>query len=230
VSSTTIGIVLGLLVGLRHSFEPDHLTAVSTLVGETRDLRGGALLGALWGIGHTLSLVGVGVILMLVGASLPERAAVVFELGVAAMLLVLGVRSIAVAIRAAAVHHRLHTADRAHVHPGAHAHAHAHAPPELRRLAWRPLAVGLVHGLAGSGALTAIVFADLPGVGARLVYMTLFGLGSIAGMALASGAAGATLRVVARSGGTRRGLSIATGAVSIAVGVMWAIPLWSRLG
>lgn len=217
MSSTAIGIVLGLLVGLRHSFEPDHLTAVSTLVGETADLRGGALLGALWGVGHTLSLVGVGAILMAVGASLPERAAAVFELGVAAMLLVLGVRSIVVALRTAA-HHRLHAAGHVHVHR------------ELRMRAWRPLAVGLVHGLAGSGALTAIAFAELPGAGARLVYMALFGLGSIAGMALASGAAGATLRVVARSGGARRGLCVATGVLSIAVGVMWAIPLWSRLG
>jgi high-affinity nickel-transport protein len=223
VSSTAIGIVLGLLVGLRHSFEPDHLTAVSTLVGETRDLRGGALLGALWGVGHTLSLVGVGAILMLVGASLPERAGVVFELGVAAMLLVLGVRSILVAVRTA-THHRLHV----HVHEGGR--AHDRVAPEIRTLAWRPLAVGLVHGLAGSGALTAIAFAELPGAGARLVYMTLFGLGSIAGMALASGAAGATLRVVARSGAARRGLSAATGVLSVAVGVMWAIPLWSRLG
>lgn len=221
MSSTAIGIVLGLLVGLRHSFEPDHLTAVSTLVGETRDLRGGALLGALWGVGHTLSLVAVGAILMLVGASLPERAGAAFELGVAAMLLVLGVRSIIVAVRTAA-HHRQHAAG--HVHPYDHVH------PALRRLAWRPLAVGLVHGLAGSGALTAIAFAELPGAGARLVYMTLFGLGSIAGMALASGAAGAALRVVACSGGTRRGLSAATGVLSITVGVMWAIPLWSRLG
>jgi high-affinity nickel-transport protein len=216
VSSTAIGIVLGLIVGLRHSFEPDHLTAVSTLVGETADLRGSALLGALWGIGHTLSLVAVGAILMLVGASLPERAAVVFELGVAAMLLVLGVRSIVVAVTTAA-HHRLHAG---------HGHGHRASPTR----AWRPLAVGLVHGLAGSGALTAIAFAELPGAGARLVYMALFGLGSIAGMALASGAAGATLRVVARSGGARRGLGVATGVLSIAVGVMWAIPLWSRLG
>jgi high-affinity nickel-transport protein len=215
VSSTAIGIVLGLLVGLRHSFEPDHLTAVSTLVGETADLRGSALLGALWGVGHTLSLVAVGAILMLVGASLPERAAVVFELGVAAMLLVLGVRSIVVAMSTTA-HHR--------------GRAHNHVHPELRTRAWRPLAVGLVHGLAGSGALTAIAFAELPGAGARLVYMALFGLGSIAGMALASGAAGATLRVVARSDGARRGLCVATGILSIAVGVMWAIPLWSRLG
>lgn len=215
MASTAIAILLGLLVGLRHSFEPDHLTAVSTLVGETRDLRGGAMLGALWGIGHTLALVMVGAILMVVGASLPERAAVLFELCVAGMLLVLGARAIVVALAATG-----------------HTHRHrAHAPthPDLRALAWRPLAVGGVHGLAGSGALTAIAFAELPGAGARLTYMALFGVGSIAGMALASGAAGVTLRVIARSGGARRGLGLVTGALSIAVGVLWAIPLWSRL-
>jgi hypothetical protein len=217
VTSTAIGILLGLLVGLRHSFEPDHLTAVSTLVGETHNLRGGAMLGALWGVGHTLALVAVGSILLLVGASLPERAAVIFELCVAGMLLVLGARAIVVALRAAAAH-------RAHGHV-----AHDHGHSGVRALSWRPLAVGLVHGLAGSGALTAIAFAELPGAGARLLYMTFFGLGSIAGMALASGAAGVTLRVIARSGGARRGLGLATGALSIIVGVLWAIPLWSRL-
>src|SRR5439155_19094095 len=72
VHTTGLGIVLGILLGLRHAFEPDHLTAISTLVGETRGLRGGALLGALWGIGHTISLVLVAVVLMLIGASLPE--------------------------------------------------------------------------------------------------------------------------------------------------------------
>lgn len=216
MASTAIGILLGLLVGLRHSFEPDHLTAVSTLVGETRDLRGGAMLGALWGIGHTLALVAVGAILLGVGASLPQRAAVIFELCVAGMLLVLGARAIVVALRAAANHRT---------------HWHAAQDPRhpVRTLSWRPLVVGLVHGLAGSGALTAIAFAELPGTGARLIYIMLFGLGSIAGMALASGAAGVTLRVLARSGGARRGLGLATGALSITVGVMWAIPLWSRL-
>jgi high-affinity nickel-transport protein len=213
VASTAIGILLGLLVGLRHSFEPDHLTAVSTLIGETRDLRGGAMLGALWGVGHTLALVAVGVILMAVGASLPERAAVIFELCVAGMLLVLGARAIVVALATGPVPRG----------------ARGPTPPAARALAWRPLAVGGVHGLAGSGALTAIAFAELPGVGARLIYMSLFGVGSIAGMALASGAAGATLRIIARSGGARRGLGLVTGALSIAVGVLWAIPLWSRL-
>jgi hypothetical protein len=215
VASTAFGLLLGLLVGLRHSFEPDHLTAVSTLVGETRGLRGGAMLGALWGVGHTLSLVIVGAILMIVGASLPERAAVIFELCVAGMLLILGARAIVVALAAAG-------------HPHPHAHGHLH-PVELRTLAWRPLAIGGVHGLAGSGALTAITFAELPGASARLIYMMLFGVGSIAGMALASGAAGVTLRVIARSGAARRSLGLATGALSITVGVLWAIPLWPRL-
>jgi high-affinity nickel-transport protein len=226
VTSTAIGVVLGLLVGLRHSFEPDHLTAVSTLVGEARGARSGALLGAVWGIGHTIALVAVGTVLMVIGATLPARAAAVFELGVAAMLLVLGARAIVAAVRTGAEHHHVHTEDSAQ--PAPHA-----GPPHIhvgvRTLAWRPLVVGLVHGLAGSGALTAIVFADLPGAGARLLYMTLFGLGSIAGMALASGAAGATLGVVARSGAARRGLGVVTGLLSIAVGVLWAIPMWSQL-
>jgi hypothetical protein len=213
VTSAAIGILLGLLVGLRHSFEPDHLTAVSTLVGETHGLRGGALLGAVWGIGHTLALVAVGCILMLVGATLPDRAGAVFELCVAAMLVALGARAIVVAIRAAG--------------PASESRRAAIGAGRVR--AWRPLGVGLVHGLAGSGALTAIVFADLPGTGARLLYITLFGLGSIAGMAFASGAAGATLRVVARSAGARRGLGIATGVLSITVGALWAIPMWLRL-
>jgi high-affinity nickel-transport protein len=208
VTSTVFGIALGLLVGLRHSFEPDHLTAVSTLIGETHGLRGGALLGAVWGVGHTIALVVVGGILVAVGASLPDRAGAAFELCVAVMLVALGVRAIVGALRETTAPQA--TAGRA------------------RARAWRPLAVGIVHGLAGSGAVTAIVFADLPSTGARLLYMTVFGLGSIAGMALASGAAGATLRIVARSGGARRSLGVATGALSIAIGALWAIPVWSR--
>jgi len=206
MSSTALGVVLGLLVGLRHAFEPDHLTAVSTLVSETRGPGHGALLGVLWGLGHTISLVVVGGVLMLVGASLPPRAAVAFELGVAAMLLVLGASAIAGALRRA--------------HPVAAPEHHHHRP---RR--WRPLVVGLVHGLAGSGALTAFVFAQLPDTGARLLYIAVFGAGSIAGMAVASGVAGATLQVVARSSAVRRKISIATGMISIAIGLWWGIPL-----
>ena len=85
--------------------------------------------------------------------------------------------------------------------------------------------VGLVHGLAGSGALTAFVFAELPSAALRLVYITLFGLGSVAGMAAASGLAGRALHAMAGRPTARRALSMVAGVVSIVVGLVWAIPV-----
>ncbi len=208
VGSTALGIVLGILVGLRHAFEPDHLTAVSTLVAETHGPRHGAFLGVLWGIGHTISLVVVGTILALVGAVLPARVGVAFELGVAAMLLVLGARAIHIALHPRASH--------AH---GRDTHTHAGAAR------WRPLFVGLVHGLAGSGALTALVFAQIPSTAARILYMVLFGLGSIVGMAIASGVAGVVLQHAVGSLKMKRRIGIVVGALSIVVGLVWGIPL-----
>jgi sulfite exporter TauE/SafE len=215
-------MLLGLLVGLRHAFEPDHLSAVSTMVSDARDGRRGALLGAIWGVGHTVSLVIVGVVLLAVGASLPESVAASFECGVSVMLILLGVRAIHRALRdgkAGPVTSHRH---------GALAHAHAQGAPHIhlagRVIAWRPLIVGLIHGLAGSGALTARVFAELPTTALRIAYITLFGLGSVAGMAIASGIAGASLHAVAHRDSTRRTLAMVTGAVSIIVGLLWSIP------
>jgi hypothetical protein len=221
--SASLGVVLGLLVGLRHAFEPDHLAAVSTLVSETRDPRRGALLGAVWGIGHTLALVAVGIALIALGAVLPDRLAAAFELAVAVMLLVLGARVLVQAARTGAIgpQHAHRHGGREHEHPGAARHVHV----GRWTLAWRPLLVGMIHGLAGSGALTALVFAELPGTAARVVYIALFGAGSVAGMALASGVAGATLRTVARSHRVHRGVLIAVGVTSIVVGVAWGLPL-----
>jgi hypothetical protein len=227
VSASFAGIVLGVLVGLRHAFEPDHLTAVSTLVTDATSARRGAALGALWGLGHTVSLVVVGLILLVAGASLPARVAAGFELAVSAMLIGLGARSIVRAIR------RPGDGPATPHHHGGLAHAHDQAVPHIhvagRIVAWRPLVVGLVHGLAGSGALTALVFAHLPTTALRLVYISLFGLGSVAGMALASGLAGASLHAAMRRrglmNGTMRSLSLATGALSIVVGCLWAVPM-----
>lgn len=215
------GILLGLLVGVRHAFEPDHLTAISNLVVETRGARRGALLGAIWGLGHTLSLVVVGMVLLVLGAVLPTNVAAAFECAVAAMLIILGARSILRAARESGEVTR-------HRH-GEHEHEHASENPHLhlgaRTFAWRPLAIGLVHGLAGSGALTAIVFAQLPGNATRIAYIALFGLGSVAGMAIISGIAGASLGALVRGPGMRRGLAYATGAFSIVIGIVWGIPM-----
>ena len=214
--------MLGVLLGLRHAFEPDHLTAVSTLVVEARDARRGMLLGAVWGIGHTISLIVVGTLLLVTGAVLPARTAAIFELCVAAMLVVLGVRSLVIAVRdggRGSVHRHEHP-HGAHVHAGPDAHVHVAG----RTLAWRPLIVGLVHGLAGSGAITALAFAAIPTLATRVAYIALFGLGSVAGMAIASGLAGASLQHAATTPARRRAITVASGLLSIALGIVWAIP------
>lgn len=220
------GLLLGLLVGLRHAFEPDHLAAISNLVLETRSARRGALLGAIWGLGHTLALVLVGIVLMVAGTALPVTIAAVFECGVAAMLVILGVRGIAGALREGASGER-----RRHRH-GALEHEHAlgaaHVHLGRATFAWRPLAIGLVHGLAGSGALTALVFAELPDTTLRIAYITLFGAGSIAGMGFASGLAGASIGAFGGAQLQRR-LALAAGTVSIIVGILWGIPFVQAL-
>lgn len=216
------GLLLGLLFGLRHAFEPDHLTAVSTLVVETRDTRRGMVLGALWGLGHTVSLAVVGALLLATGSVLPPSAASVFELVVAAMLVLLGLRAVARAMRDGArgpVHHHSH-GDGEHAHAGPASHIHMAG----QSIARRPLLVGLVHGMAGSGAITALAFSELPTMTTRVVYIVLFGLGSSAGMAIASGVAGASLDRIAASASRRRTFTIATGLLSICVGIAWAIP------
>jgi high-affinity nickel-transport protein len=224
VTSSIAGMLLGLVVGLRHAFEPDHLTAMATLVTETRDPRRGAALGALWGLGHTISLVVVGAILIALGSVLPLRLAAGFELAVSGVLVLLGIRAVVRAWRDGLI-----GPARPHAHGG---RDHAHPGPDLHlhvgrwTLAWRPLAVGLVHGLAGSGALTALVFAQLPSTAERIAYISVFGVGSIVGMAVASAVVGASLGALHRG---QRWLALGAGALSIGLGIAWSLPLFGQL-
>jgi high-affinity nickel-transport protein len=218
---------LGSLLGMRHALEPDHLAAVSTLITDGKNSRKAALLGVCWGVGHTLSLVAVGTALVVLRAEMPAYAADLFEFLVALMLIGLGLRAIYLAARQgpAGPVHAHHHGHRVHVHRGAPAHIHI----GTWTLARRPLLVGAVHGLAGSGALTALVLTTLPTTTARLTYMIVFGLGSTIGMAVLSGLLGWPL---ARAGSNHllaRGISLAVGLVSTALGVFWGYPLLGRL-
>jgi hypothetical protein len=218
---------LGSLLGMRHALEPDHLTAVSTLVSEGHDTRRAALMGVCWGVGHTVSLIAVGAALLVLRAEMPAVASDVFELCVALMLTGLGARAIVIAARQG-------SGGPVHVHAhGAHVHAHQGVPAHVHIGTWtlarRPLLVGAVHGLAGSGALTALVLATLPTTTARIAYILLFGIGSTLGMAALSGLLGWPL---ARAGSNRalaRGISFAVGLVSIGLGLAWGYPLVQRL-
>jgi ABC-type nickel/cobalt efflux system permease component RcnA len=234
---------VGLALGMRHALEPDHLAAVSTLMTEPRTGGAGAWLGVLWGVGHTLSLLAVATALAVLGTGLPDRLADAFELGVAVMLVLLGGRSVRRAwgrgvadtlVTAPAGPPRAH-AD-AHAHAGAHAHPHLVGGWQVRRrpgvpatVFRRPLAVGLVHGLAGSGAVTALVASRFPTVAGRLITVGLFGFGSILGMALLSGLAGWPLSRLGRRPGVDRWLGTATGTFALCLGALWGWPLLGRL-
>ena len=201
MTGTIPALLLGLVLGARHALEPDHLTAVSTLATEEPSPRRGLLLGAIWGLGHSASLFAVGTVLALLHAEMPRRLAEGCEVAVGVMLILLGLRALA----------RVRTpAPR----------VHAHAP---RAFAWRSLAVGMIHGLAGSGALTALVLAELPSTASRLLYIVLFGAGSVVGMSVLSGAVGVPLALVGRRAPARAALSAVAGVVSVALGIVWAL-------
>jgi hypothetical protein len=161
----------------------------------------------------------VGCILAAFQAHLPGQASDAFEVLVAVMLVALGTRAI--------YRGRLRgPAGSTSIHrpwTGVHAHSgepeHVHVGPWT--LAWRPLLVGLIHGLAGSGALTALVMAELPTFRARVAYMALFGLGSVAGMAVLTAIAGRQLRRLGKNPRIARALAIVTGSVSMGLGGWW---------
>jgi hypothetical protein len=227
------GSGLGSLLGMRHALEPDHLAAVSTLLTDHRESHHGAqrakaaFLGACWGVGHTISLVAIGAVLVILRAEMPASASDIFELGVALMLVALGIRAIVGAARqgSAGPVHVHHHGRIVHVHPGVPAHIHIGA----WTLARRPLVIGAIHGLAGSGALTALVLATLPSTAARLSYMALFGLGSTLGMAAMSGLLGWPLARLGNNRTIARGVSFAVGCITTALGVIWGYPLVGRL-
>lgn len=210
------GSGFGTLLGVQHALEPDHLAAVSTLVSEERSSYRAALLGVSWGLGHTSSLVIVGTALVLLRADLPSGVAELFEFAVALMMIALGVRAIGMATQ-----HRA----GAHVHPHDAASVAQRPPPAKgRTLSRRPLMYGIVHGLAGSGALTALVVTTLPSTAARLTYLAVFGLGSTLGMAVLSGMLGWPIARMGRRHAATRGISLLVGCVSAGLGTIKAYP------
>jgi len=214
------------LLGMRHALEPDHIAAVSTLVSDEQSSIRAAWLGVCWGIGHTLTLFVVGLGLVLVQSEIPSGLADVFEIFVSMMLIGLGMRSVLQAARLGSKGPAILHKHRwiVHQHPGMPAHVHI----GKWTLARRPLLVGAVHGLAGSGALAALVLTTLPSTASRLAYMIVFGLGSTAGMAVLSGLLGWPLARLGAHEHVTRGISFVVGCMSMVLGVVWGYPLITR--
>ena len=224
---------LGLVFGLKHATEVDHVIAVSTIVSEQRSVWRSALVGGLWGAGHTASLIIVGILVLVFRIAIPMPVARWLEFGVALMIIGLGVLAIMRVLRKRAdVHLHRHSHDgQTHVHIHFHEHgtehsvvpaptAHSHA---ISGIGVKPVLVGAMHGLAGSAALTLLVLTQIRSVWVGLIYLGVFGIGSTIGMLLMSGLIGLPFAFSGRRL-TRLsyGLQTAAGSLSIVFGLWYA--------
>jgi len=213
---------VGFVLGLRHALDPDHVVAVTTLASQKTGARRTSLVGAFWGLGHALSLGVVGGAILALRLKVPPAASLALEAVVAVMLVLLGTLALRRALRWR-LHAHPHQHDGTthvhfHAHPRAETQSHLHRHPFQGGL--RPFLVGLVHGLAGSAGLALLALTAAPTLGAGLLYLAIFGVGSIAGMLLLSALMSVPLAYVeARYASLHRAVQVAAGAVSVAFGL-----------
>jgi ABC-type nickel/cobalt efflux system permease component RcnA len=173
---------VGFLLGLRHALDADHLAAVSTVLAERPSMRASGLVGFWWGVGHTLTLMLVGAVVLVSGVHIPEPFALLAESGVGLLLVVLG-GTLALKLFRERWHLHRHVHDgEPHVHLHSHHRREDHAHPHWARQSLRPLLIGMAHGVAGSAALMLVIVSNTSGIGQGLLYIAVFGFGSIAGM------------------------------------------------
>lgn len=215
-------LLLGLLLGVKHALDADHVVTVTTIVSRSGSILRSALVGLSWGIGHTLTLLSVGFAVLVLKLTIPDKLALSMEFAIGVLLVVLGVPLLKQLIfKRAHIHSHQHV-DKSHFHSHYHHESSAHEHRHLRR----PLLVGMLHGLAGSGALTLLVLGTMSSVGQGLVFLLVFGLGSTLGMLFFTGLMGIPFKLASGSS-LRLNLWFHGGAgfVSIALGllIMWRI-------
>jgi high-affinity nickel-transport protein len=206
---------LGFALGLRHAFDPDHVIAVSTIVSRHRNAWQAAWIGVSWGLGHSLTILAVGALVIALRVAIPDGAARALEGAVGVVLIALGAANLWAAAPSGA---------GAGAAPGGEA-----GPGTLRAALARSGLVGLVHGLAGSAGVAILALAAMPTPGAAVVYLGVFGLGTVAGMAAFSLALGAPFALLRHRPGARRLVTAVTGAVSLGFGT-WLLYGVSVLG
>jgi hypothetical protein len=174
---------LGLLLGMRHSTDADHVVAISTIVSKQRSIRSAALIGSVWGLGHTITIVIVGSLIILFGVEIPPRLGLSMEFSVAIMLILLGILNLTGLLQK--ITRRLTPAVILHdVVPHQHTpgrHRHSFRSLGLYHFL-RPLFIGLVHGLAGSAAVALLVLSTIHDPVWATIYLLIFGLGTMLGM------------------------------------------------
>jgi hypothetical protein len=218
-------LTLGFVLGLRHALDVDHVAAVSTIVSERRSIWASSLVGAVWGLGHTTALLALGVVVVALQTEIPPAVALALEMGVAVMLVGLGVRLLWTLRKGGRLHLHGHAHDgRFHVHPHLHGRgAHAAGPDHHAHPGRKPFVIGLVHGLAGSAGLMLAVLATIPARPLALLYVAVFGCGSIGGMMAMSAILALPFALATARLRRLDGVLAASAAVaSVAIGLMLA--------
>jgi cytochrome c biogenesis protein CcdA len=241
---------VGFFSGTRHATDPDHVIAVTTIVSNQRNNMRAALIGAFWGVGHTVTIFVVGAGIILFNLVIPVRVGLSMELSVAVMLVILGLANVAGFLRSMpagsirahdeveVIHSHAHShGDYVHSHPHGHlpeSHPHAsdHTPLDWMDRVFgksglyqylRPFVVGVVHGLAGSAAVALLVLTTIRNVHWAIAYLLIFGVGTIAGMMLITMSLASAFSMVGkgRQKFSRR-LAFASGLLSLGFGLFVA--------
>ena len=232
-------LAIGLVLGVRHALEPDHLIAVSTIASRSRTLRRAALAGVFWGLGHTLALLAVGLTLVLLRGELPATWSLGFELAVGAMLVYLGLGGLVGRWHGDThVHEHVHDGE-AHRHYHGHPHTadrarHAHAHDTSYR---RSTLVGVLHGMAGSAAVALLGMSATANAWQAAAYVLVFGAGTVIAMLASTALIGLPFVAAPERTWVHRALARATGATSAVYGCYYTyhvgaahglFSLWSR--
>ena len=208
-------LALGFFLGMRHATDSDHVIAVTTIVSRERSPRAALWIGALWGLGHSATILTVGGAIVLFGWVIPPRLGLSMEMSVAVMLIVLGAMNLSGVL--------------SHINRLAHRHQHdenlddAPLPHTHVRGPWRPLTIGVVHGLAGSAAIALLVLATIKSASMALLYLAVFGVGTVAGMMLLTFAMSLPISALSqRFQHAQHLVARATGLVSLGFGLFLA--------
>ena len=222
-------LLLGLFIGLRHALEADHLAAVASLTSQKQSLSNSIKQGVAWGIGHTITLFTFGSIVIFMDTVMPNYLAEKLELAVGIMLIVLGLDVLRRVIRS-----KLHFHSHHHTNGDFHFHAHSHSGQEVRqhqnlkhehqhakKIPMRALMVGLMHGMAGSAAVILLTIEAGTSPLQGMLYILLFGIGSMIGMALLSVAIALPLRVFAKQlTWAHNGFQVLIGFLTVSLGIL----------
>jgi len=181
ITDTIIMLGLGFLLGVEHAFEPDHIVAISSLISKEKNLKKTTILGAIWGVGHTTTLFLAGIIILTLKITIPETIALSLEFLVGLVIIFLGFYVIRDIIEKNKHIHK-------HTHTGrTHTHIHSHKGTDQHTHYHQSFSVGLIHGLAGSAALMLLILSTFNSLIIGIIYILLFGIGSMVGMAIVGG-------------------------------------------